>query len=99
LGEGGNRRSKNNGRKNMPGGTSRRGFASMDPAKQREIASKGGSSVPPEKRPFSQDHKLAADAGRRGGEQSRGPRGGPRGVADQRRPLAPEVGGGPRSEG
>ena len=24
-----------------------RGFASMDPARQREIASKGGSSVPP----------------------------------------------------
>jgi general stress protein YciG len=79
----------------MPGRTSRRGFASMDPAKQREIASKGGSSVPPEKRPFSQDHKLAADAGRRGGEQSRGPRG----AAGQRRPVGTEVGGGPRSEG
>jgi uncharacterized protein len=54
--------------------TSNRGFASMDPAKQREIASKGGSSVPPEKRPFSQNHQLAAEAGRKGGEQSRGGR-------------------------
>ncbi len=51
-----------------------RGFASMDPARQREIASKGGSSVPPDKRPFSQNHKLAAEAGRKGGEHSHGGR-------------------------
>ncbi len=55
-------------------GSSRRGFASMDPARQREIASKGGSSVPAEKRPFSQNHKLAAEAGRKGGEHSHGGR-------------------------
>ncbi|HUZ67173.1 MAG TPA: KGG domain-containing protein, partial [Beijerinckiaceae bacterium] len=30
--------------------TSNRGFASMDPEKQREIARKGGRSVPNEKR-------------------------------------------------
>ncbi|MBV9656097.1 MAG: general stress protein [Acetobacteraceae bacterium] len=58
----------------MTGRTSTRGFASMDPARQREIASKGGSSVPPEKRPFSQDHRLAAAAGRKGGEHSHGGR-------------------------
>jgi|ERR1700741_4465980 uncharacterized protein len=46
---------------------STRGFASMDAAKQREIASKGGQSVPPEKRSFSQDPQLAAAAGRKGG--------------------------------
>jgi general stress protein YciG len=46
---------------------STRGFASMDPAKQREIASKGGQSVPPEKRSFSQNPQLAAAAGRKGG--------------------------------
>ena len=40
----------------------------MDQAKQREIASKGGQSVPPEKRSFSQDPNLAATAGRKGGE-------------------------------
>jgi general stress protein YciG len=50
------------------GQKSNRGFASMDPAKQRAIASKGGKSVPPEKRSFSQDHSLAAEAGRKGGE-------------------------------
>jgi general stress protein YciG len=49
-------------------GTSNRGFASMDQAKQRAIASKGGQSVPPGKRSFSQDPSLAAQAGRKGGE-------------------------------
>lgn len=47
--------------------TSRRGFASMDPAKRREIASKGGKSVPRELRGFSKDPALAAAAGRKGG--------------------------------
>jgi general stress protein YciG len=52
--------------------TSNRGFASMDDDKQREIASKGGQSVPDEKRSFSQDRELAAEAGRKGGEASGG---------------------------
>jgi hypothetical protein len=55
-------------------GTSKRGFASMDPALQREIASKGGRSVPPEERSFSKDRSLAAQAGRKGGEASHGGR-------------------------
>lgn len=55
-------------------GTSKRGFASMDPALQREIASKGGRSVPPEERSFSKDRALAAQAGRKGGEASHGGR-------------------------
>ena len=50
------------------GQKSNRGFASMDQTKQREIASKGGQSVPPEKRSFSQDPTLAATAGKKGGE-------------------------------
>lgn len=49
---------------------SNRGFASMDAEKRREIARKGGRSVPNEKRSFSQNHKLAADAGRKGGQSS-----------------------------
>ena len=57
-------------------GVSRRGFASMDPERQREIARKGGASVPGEKRSFSQDRSLAAEAGRKGGEASHGGRGG-----------------------
>jgi uncharacterized protein len=50
---------------------SRRGFASMTPEKQREIASKGGKSVPAEKRSFSQNRDLASNAGRKGGQASR----------------------------
>ncbi len=46
---------------------SKRGFASMDPEKQRAIARKGGGSVPSEKRSFSQNHQLAAEAGHKGG--------------------------------
>jgi len=51
-------------------GTSTRGFASMSPEKQREIASKGGRAVPAEKRSFSQDRDLASTAGRKGGAAS-----------------------------
>lgn len=47
---------------------STRGFASMDPEKQRAIARKGGESVPHEKRSFSQNPHLAAEAGRKGGQ-------------------------------
>jgi uncharacterized protein len=50
--------------------TSNRGFASMDEEKQRRIASKGGRSVPNEKRSFSLDRRLAAEAGRKGGQAS-----------------------------
>ncbi len=50
------------------GSTSNRGFASMDAQKQRAIASKGGQSVPNEKRSFSQNRELAAQAGRKGGQ-------------------------------
>ncbi|MGI6245377.1 MAG: KGG domain-containing protein [Pseudochelatococcus sp.] len=46
---------------------STRGFASMDREKQRAIASKGGRSVPNEKRSFAQNRELAAEAGRKGG--------------------------------
>ena len=49
---------------------SKRGFASMSPEKQREIASKGGRSVPSDKRSFSQNRDLASHAGRKGGQTS-----------------------------
>lgn len=58
---------QSNGRK-----PAKRGFAAMDPTRQREIARKGGASVPDEKRSFSQDRDLAAAAGRKGGEASHG---------------------------
>ena len=50
-----------------------RGFASMSEEERREIAKKGGESVPDEKRSFSQDRDIASKAGRKGGE-SRGDR-------------------------
>ncbi len=59
-------------RKNVS--TSNRGFASMDAEKQREIARKGGRSVPDEKRSFSQNRQLASEAGRKGGYSSHGNR-------------------------
>jgi general stress protein YciG len=50
--------------------TSKRGFASISVEKRREIASKGGKSVPAEKRSFSQNRNLATEAGRKGGLNS-----------------------------
>ncbi len=54
------------------GKPSRRGFAAMDPERLREIASRGGASVPSDKRSFAQNRTLAADAGRKGGSASKG---------------------------
>jgi len=51
---------------------SRRGFASMDPERRREIARKGGASVPHDKRSFSRDRGLASSAGAKGGSASSG---------------------------
>jgi general stress protein YciG len=50
---------------------SKRGFASMDPDRQREIARKGGASVAAAQRSFSQDRALAVSAGRKGGRQTK----------------------------
>src|SRR5262245_20952947 len=46
----------------------KRGFAAMDAGRQRDIASKGGSSVPIDKRSFSRNRELAVAAGRKGGQ-------------------------------
>lgn len=46
---------------------SKRGFASMSPERQREIARMGGAAVPAEKRSFSANPQLAKDAGKKGG--------------------------------
>ena len=50
------------------GRISHRGFASMNTERQRQIASMGGKAVPDEKRSFSQNRRLAAEAGRKGGQ-------------------------------
>jgi general stress protein YciG len=48
---------------------SNRGFASMDPARQREIASKGGHASGGN---FANNRERAAEAGRKGGQLSGG---------------------------
>ena len=51
-------------------GISKRGFASISPERQLEIARKGGAAVPAEKRAFSTNKELAQEAGRKGGAVS-----------------------------
>lgn len=55
-------------------GTSRRGFAGMDPAKQREIASKGGKAAHAAGNAHKWTPEEAREAGRKGGRMSQGPR-------------------------
>ena len=49
----------------------RRGFAGMDPEKQREIASKGGRAAHESGHANQFDSATGAAAGRRGGQSSR----------------------------
>jgi uncharacterized protein len=51
----------------MADNTSKRGFASMDESKQREIASKGGKSSGGN---FKNDREKASRAGKKGGSRS-----------------------------
>lgn len=55
----------------MANNTSRRGFASMDPEKQREIASKGGHAAHEKGTAHEFTSEEARAAGRKGG-RSRG---------------------------
>ena len=50
---------------------SKRGFAGMTPEKRKEIATKGGKSVPKEKRAYSVNKDLASKSGRKGGKAPR----------------------------
>jgi general stress protein YciG len=51
----------------MSSGTSRRGFASMDPEKQRMIASKGGKAAHAKGTAHEFTPEEAREAGRKGG--------------------------------
>lgn len=53
----------------------RRGFASMSPEKQREIASRGGKAAHRKGTAHQWSSDEARDAGRKGGQISRGGRG------------------------
>jgi general stress protein YciG len=58
-----------------PARKSRRGFASMAPEKQREIASKGGRAAHEKGTAHEWTREEARLAGRKGGQASRGGRG------------------------
>jgi general stress protein YciG len=58
-----------------PGRKERRGFASMSPEKQREIASKGGRAAHEKGTAHEWTSDEARNAGRKGGQISRGGRG------------------------
>lgn len=53
-----------------------RGFAGMDPDKQREIASKGGKAAHESGNANEFDSESAREAGRKGGQASGGNQGG-----------------------
>lgn len=53
---------------NQKSGTSNRGFASMDPERQREIASEGGKAAHQSGNAHEFNSQEAAEAGRKGGQ-------------------------------
>lgn len=76
-----------------------RGFASMDRAKQREIASKGGKAAHQKGTAHEWTSEEARDAGRKGGIASHRRRREQQGPADdQTTGRAAETGTGPASE-
>jgi uncharacterized protein len=62
-------------RNDSQGRKERRGFASMSPEKQREIASKGGRAAHEKGTAHEWTSEEARSAGRKGGQISRGGRG------------------------
>ncbi|HYE55428.1 MAG TPA: KGG domain-containing protein [Chitinophagaceae bacterium] len=54
--------------RNQEGNTSKRGFASMDPEQQKEIASKGGRAAHQSGNAHEFDSEEAREAGKKGGE-------------------------------
>ena len=60
---------------NNDNGRSNRGFAGMDPEKQREIASKGGKAAHDKGTAHEFDSQEAAEAGAKGGKASHANRG------------------------
>lgn len=66
---------ENRNQENQPenrGRSSNRGFASMDPQRQREIASEGGRAAHRQGVAHEWSSEEAREAGRKGGQNSRG---------------------------
>ena len=72
-----NQGDKRGNRQDSPAGSkqSARGFASMDPQRQREIASEGGRAAHQKGTAHEWTSDEARNAGRKGGQISRGGRG------------------------
>jgi general stress protein YciG len=62
----------NNQGGNQGGDTSNRGFASMDPERQREIASEGGKAAHESGNAHEFTSEEAREAGKKGGQASGG---------------------------
>lgn len=60
---------------NQESNQSNKGFASMDPEKQREIASQGGKAAHEKGTAHEWDSKEASEAGKKGGLHSHGGQG------------------------
>lgn len=60
----------NPGQKSGPGGKSERGFAAMDPQRQRQIASEGGKAAHQSGNAHEFNSEEAREAGRKGGQAS-----------------------------
>ncbi len=73
--QGGNRGSKG-GQGGSQGGKSGRGFAAMDPKRQREIASEGGKAAHQSGSAHEFNSAKAREAGRKGGRASGSNQGG-----------------------
>lgn len=63
-----NRESGDQENRSQRGNTASRGFASMDPERQREIASEGGKAAHEKGTAHEFDSEEAREAGRKGGE-------------------------------
>jgi len=73
----GNQGSKGSGNKGgTQGGKSERGFAAMDPERQRAIASEGGKAAHQSGNAHEFTSEEAREAGRKGGQASGGNQGG-----------------------
>ena len=75
----GNKGGNQGGSQGKGGNTSNRGFASMDPEEQREIASEGGKEAHRKGVAHEFDSEEAREAGRKGGQASGGNKGGNQG--------------------
>lgn len=67
-----NNRGGNQGGNNQGGNNGGRGFASMNPEQQREIASKGGRAAHQSGNAHEFSSEEAREAGRKGGQASQG---------------------------